>query len=295
MNKKTAGFALTFIVGLWGLSFALTKPLLEYIGIFTFLTYRFVTGGLVLSMVLGLKKSSAPDRNVLRDGFIAGVLLFAVFVFHTFGLKYTSIANNAFIVGSAVIFIPFVRILAFKEKQTRVTWIQVVLSAAGLALITAVGTGGGLNFGDTVSLFGTVILSFYTLFIERRINRHSPLMFTAIQLLTVGILSLIAMMALETPVLPRNAFDWTSITVMGFVLTGFAYVIGNICQKHIDALGVSIIYTLEPFFAALFGWLMLAESMSAESLAGAALIFLSMLVPGIAEARRSKRQLEYSS
>ncbi len=279
MKKNWPTFALISVVVLWGLSFSMTKPLLDYMGVFTFLTYRFLIGGISLLAFLLVTRRFTMNKRLLSEGVLAGLLLFSAFVLHTLGLKYTSISKNAFIVGSSVIFIPLIKIIAYKIKQGLSQWLQVLLAAGGLALITLNGPGGSINFGDTVSLAGTLIFAYYTLFIETKIKNHRPLVFTAVQLLVVGLLSFTFMTLFETPVVPHSSFDLISILLMGIILTGFAYVVANICQGKLSALHVTIIYTLEPLFASIFGWVLLSEYISANTYIGAVLILMSMLIP----------------
>ncbi len=279
MNKNTAAVLLTAIVAMWGLSFSLTKPLLGSLGVFNFLMFRFLIGGSVLGIFALVRGNLKVNKSMVMDGVIAGVLLFAVFGLHTLGLKYTTISKNAFIVGGGVLFIPFVKLLFFKEKQTLSTWTQMALATASLALITLVDTTGGLNFGDLVSIAGTILLAFYTIFVEKRIHKHKATPFTVVQLLTVGLLSTAGMLAFEVPNFDLSLAGWGSVLVMGVFLTGLAYVVLNVCQGHLSALKVTVLYTLEPFFAALFGWLLLSEHISGNIALGGVLIFMSMMAP----------------
>lgn len=297
MKKNLASVSMTFVVLLWGLSFSLTKPLLSYMGIFNFLSYRFVIGGIVLVLSLIFRSRFSKNResiislfnkDMIQDGIRTGILFFLAFSLQTLGLKHTTIAKNAFIVGSTVIFIPFVKILIFKTKQSSSIWLQVIFSATGLAFITLSGPSGAMNFGDIVTMMGTVIFAYYTVLIEQKISKYRILPFTAVQLLTVGSLSLIAMMLFETPTLPQTSGHLISVIVMGIFLTGFAYIVSNICQGIISALSVTIIYTLEPFFAAIFGLVLLSEAITSNTLVGAALILVSMLIPSILDMRKEK-------
>tara|TARA_Y100000588_G_C14157292_1_gene883229 strand:- start:191 stop:997 length:807 start_codon:yes stop_codon:yes gene_type:complete len=252
-------------------------------GIFNFLAYRFVIGGLVLVLYLLIRRNFKHTGPMVRDAATAGALFFVVFSMHTLGLKHTSIAKNAFIVGSAAIFIPFVKMLLYKEKQSLSTWLQVAFATTGLGLITLTGPSGSFNFGDMVTLGGTILFAYYTIFIEERINNHDTISFTAVQLLTVGGLSLLAMMVFESPVLPQTNIHMVNILVMGVFLTGLAYIVSNQAQTIISALSVTIIYTLEPFFAALFAWFLLSEPLTNSTLIGAVLIFTSMVLPTFME------------
>ncbi len=227
---------------------------------------------------------------MMKDGVIAGGMFFLVFGLQTLGLKHTSIAKNAFIVGGSAIFIPFVKIIIFKTKQDMSTWLQVLFATTGLALITLTGPSGSLNFGDMVTLIGTALFAYYTIFIEQRINKYDILSFTTVQLLTVGLLSLAGMIVFESPTLPQSTTHWISVVSMGIFLTGFAYIVSNMSQRVISALSVTIIYTLEPFFAAVFGWIILSESITTNMLFGAVLIFTSMLIPTGLEQYSQKRK-----
>jgi len=290
MKKNLASFSLTFVVMLWGLSFALTKPLLSYMGVFNFLSYRFVIGGVVLAIFLVIRRDFNFSKDMMRDAILAGAMFFAVFGLQTLGLKHTSIAKNAFIVGSSAIFIPFVKIVIFKTKQDMSTWLQVLFATTGLALITLTGPSGSLNFGDIVTLIGTILFAYYTIFIEQRINKYDILSFTTVQLLTVGCLSMAGMILFEIPTLPHSTPHLVSIISMGIFLTGFAYIVSNMSQRVISALSVTIIYTLEPFFAAIFGWVILSEVITSNMLIGAVLIFSSMLIPTVLDQRGQKRK-----
>ena len=104
--KKYAEFGLILIVALWGLSFSLTKPLLSKVGVFNFLAYRFLLGGLMLTVILLVTKRMRVSRELFKSALVSGTLLFLAFYGHIEGLKHTTVAKNAFIVGSSVIFIP---------------------------------------------------------------------------------------------------------------------------------------------------------------------------------------------
>lgn len=52
MKSFVGELLLLFSVALWGSSFALTKPLLDFMGVFTFMAARFLYGGLIMLVVL---------------------------------------------------------------------------------------------------------------------------------------------------------------------------------------------------------------------------------------------------
>lgn len=283
MKKIHSELLLVFIIALWGLSFSLTKPLLYKVGVFNFLAYRFVIGGFLLAFILIITKKFKVTKPLLKSGITSGVLLFLAFYCHIAGLKYTTIAKNSFIVGSSVIFIPIILLLVHKKKSDMQVILQTILAVIGLGLITLVSSSGAFNMGDFITLIGTVLYAFYTIVVEKSVRKYSTNVFTTIQLSTVGILSLIATLLFEEITFTFTVSEWFSIGFLSIVLTGIAYYILNSIQKKLSASNVTLIFTLEPFFATLFGWLFLKESVGPNILIGGGLIIFSMMLPYISQ------------
>ena len=280
MKKSYAEISLIIIVALWGLSFSLTKPLLSKVGVFNFLTYRFLIGGLMLVLILAVTKNLKFNKSLVKSGIVSGVLLFIAFYGHMEGLKHTTVAKNAFIVGSSVIFIPILIYLLQKKKSSYMTLLQTTLAVLGLAMITLVSMSV-VNKGDIITLFGTAIYALYTIKVEKSVREHRTDVFTAVQLTTVGILSLVATLLFETPTMDFTPNEWLSIAFLSIVLTGFFYYLLNNIQSVLSASNVTLIFTFEPFFATLFGWMFLKEAVGINVFIGGALIILSVLLPYI--------------
>ncbi len=280
MKKSYAEISLIIIVALWGLSFSLTKPLLSKVGVFNFLTYRFLIGGLMLMFILAVTKNLKFNKSLVKSGIVSGVLLFVAFYGHMEGLKHTTVAKNAFIVGSSVIFIPILIYLLQKKKSSYMTLLQTTLAVLGLAMITLVSMSV-VNKGDIITLFGTAIYALYTIKVEKSVREHRTDVFTAVQLTTVGILSLVATLLFETPTMDFTPNEWLSIAFLSIVLTGFFYYLLNNIQSVLSASNVTLIFTFEPFFATLFGWLFLKEAVGMNVFIGGALIIFSVLLPYI--------------
>jgi len=271
-------------VALWGSSFALTKPLLSSMGVFTFMSARFIIGGLLLLItLLGLKKFK-PTKHQIKGGFITGALLFAGFVFHTYGLKQTSIAKNAFIVGSNVIFVPLILRLIYHKSQPKHVWFSTILAVVGLALVTLDGKQNGINTGDLITLIGTFIICFYILKVETYTKNGDPLTIATIQIITVGLLSIIPAVVIESPILIFSAQNLTPLIIRNMLIlsigcTSIAYLISNYGQSIISASRASLLYVFEPIFGAFLGWILLGEVIGKQGLIGATLIIIATVIP----------------
>lgn len=278
MKKIRFELLLVLLVALWGLSFSLTKPLLNKLGVFNFLTYRFLVGGLVVILILLITKSFKINKKLLKASLSSGLLLFIAFYCHIEGLKHTTIAKNAFIVGSSVVFIPFILYFKNRVKTDTMTILQTLMAILGLGLITLVDIQG-INKGDVITLVGTLVYAMYTIKVEESVRKFDTTVFTGLQLTTVGLLSLIAMILLEKPEFNFTPFEWTSLGFMALILTGAFYFLLNKIQQVLSASNVTLIFTMEPFFATLFGFLFLGELITSQVVIGGGLIMISMVLP----------------
>lgn len=272
---------LLLAVGLWGSSFALTKPLLSVMGVFTFMAYRFLIGGLALTFFLIIIGRFKPGRHQIKGGIITGLLLFLAFIFHTYGLKYTSASKNAFIVGSNVIFVPFIMMIFRKERQPKQVWLSTVLAIVGLGLVTLDGDLGGFNFGDALTVIGTLIISFYILSVEKYVREGSPLTVAAIQVTSVGIFSLVPTLIFETVSVEWTPLGIQNILILGVGCTSIAYVIANYCQQYLSAERTALLYVFEPIFGALLGMFLLGDRFGIQGIIGALLITFATAFPAM--------------
>ena len=288
MKNIIAEILLLCAVALWGSSFALTKPLLDTMGVFTFMSARFVVGGIILISVLSLLRKFKPTKQQLRGGIITGTLLFLAFIFHTYGLKYTTVAKNAFIVGSNVIFVPIVLTFVYRQHQNKSVWLSTVFALVGLGLVTLDGAQGGINIGDIITVIGTMIVAFYILKVDAYVKVGNPLNIATIQVLTVGILSLIPALLFETPIQDLSLFELSPIAIRNLLIlsigcTSIAYLIANYSQSIVSASRTALLYVFEPIFGAFLGWMLLGEAVGIQGIIGAAIITVATLLPSLSK------------
>ncbi|HSN66845.1 MAG TPA: DMT family transporter [Fusibacter sp.] len=284
MKHTLAELMLLISVAFWGSSFALTKPLLDTMGVFTFMASRFVVGGVILVLALLILGKFKPDKQQIKGGIITGVLLFLAFIFHTYGLKYTTVAKNAFIVGSNVIFVPIILTLIMKKAQSKIVWLSTSIALVGLALITLDGAQGGLNIGDLITVIGTVIVAFYILRVEAYVKQGNPLNIATIQVLTVGLLSLIPAFIFESPIADLSIQTLTPLMIRNLLIlsigcTSIAYLLANYAQSIVSASRTALLYVFEPLFGAFLGWLILGEVVGIQGIIGALLITFATIMP----------------
>lgn len=282
---KSDALLLTTAV-IWGFAFVAQRVGMEYVGPFTFNGIRFGIGSLsLLPLVLMSREQPAATKNILAPpglktillgGGALGLALFAGASLQQMGLVYTTAGKAGFITGLYVIIVPILGL--FWRQQPRVgTWIGAVLATIGLYLlsVTEVFT---IELGDLLVLVGAFFWAAHVLIIGWLSPRINPIKLAFSQYVACSILSLIAASGVET--ITFNSIVAAAIPILygGLLSVGIAYTLQVIAQRDAHPAHAAILLSLEAVFAAIGGWLILGEIISARGLVGCGLMLSGMLL-----------------
>ena len=119
------------------------------------------------------------------------------------------------------------------------------------------------------------------LFVDRFAATVDALRLNCLQALFCAVGSgIIAMFTEEVTV--SNLLDcWLPLSYAGFLSMGVAYSLQIIGQKHLEPSAASLIMSMESVFAAVFGWLLLKETMTFWEAIGCALVFAAVILSQI--------------
>ncbi len=273
--SRKAELSLLLLTFIWGTTFPLVKTALSFSSAFVFLTFRFGLAALAIWLIFS-KKISFQSKGILKAGGIIGIFLFSGFAFQTLGLKYTAASKSAFITGLFVVMIPPLSFLILKEKIRIFSLIGVMLAVSGLYLLTRP-KGSEFNIGDLFTFFCAISFSFHVIFVQIYTKRFDFLTLTFIQILITTFLALPFMFVFETIRLIYHPYLLIAILVCAILATALALFIQNRMQKDTTAVKASLIYAMEPVFAAIFSYFFLSEFLGWLGLLGGGLILSGML------------------
>ena len=277
MNAKIkADFALVFVTLTWGISYLLTQNTIENIEVFNFLAVRFSIGFFVSSLIF-YKKIIKLDWKMIKYGVIVGSTLFLGFAAQTIGLLYTTTSKSAFITGVAVVLVPVLVAVFFKERIRREVVFGVVLAVAGLGFLT-LNDINGLNIGDVLTLIAAFAFAMHIILVGHYTVKTESIQFAIMQIGTVAILSWITSIIFETPSLNFSLDSWGSMLFLGMFCTSVAFIVQTIAQRYTTSTHTALIYANEPVFAAMFGYLLVGEILGVRGILGAVLILSGMLI-----------------
>jgi len=273
-NSLRADALLLLTAAVWGFAFVAQRAGMEHVGPFTFNAIRFALGGVVLLPVIRLRKQGRIlEPRAWRAGLTAGSVLFLGASLQQIGVVYTTAGKAGFITGLYVIIVPLLGLL-WGQRPGLGTWVGAMWAVLGLYLLSAADGLGRISLGDLLVLCSALFWACHVLVIGRFSPDHDPILLACLQFLTCSALSWGGALVSETITSGgiRNAAG--PILYAGLLSTGVAYTLQVIAQRRARAAHAAIIMSLEAVFAALGGWLMLAESLSFRALAGCGLMLM---------------------
>lgn len=289
MKKQLQG-SLCLLIGtvIWGSAFIAQSVGMDYIGPFTFQAVRCALASAFLLPVVFLfdrdKKSYFKrwkNGKLWKTGLICGVALFIASGLQQVGLQYTSAGKAGFITAMYIVLVPVLGLFLGK-RVSPAAWISVALASVGLYLLSCVGAAE-INKGDLLMLGCALAFAVQITLIDRLAGSLDSLRLNCIQSFVCAVLSAAVMFATE-PIQGKLILDcWLPLCYAGILSMGVAYSLQIIGQRHLEPTAASLIMSLESVFAALCGWLLLHETMSASELSGCALVFAAVILSQLPE------------
>jgi drug/metabolite transporter (DMT)-like permease len=264
---------LVAVTAVWGWTFVVVQDAISVYGVLPFLAVRFVLAGAVLTPIYAAKLTR---RSLIVGGGI-GVVLAAGYLFQTTGLLFTTPTNSGLITGLFVVFAPLADRLLFGASMSRQVVLAVSLSVVGMVLLAGAGPEGA-NWGDLLTLLCAAALGLHIALLSRYAAFHDAGALTLAQILAMALLFMVVWPFFDSVSLPPPEV-WVALLVTGLLASAGAFLVQTTVQQRIPAARTAIILTMEPVFAALFGYWLAGDRLVAVQILGAILI-LSALVIG---------------
>ena len=274
-KSALADLGLVYASAIWGSTFILVKNSLNSLNPVTLVAYRFLLAAALMGIFL-IWQGKPLFRNFL-PGLLLGVVQIFLYIPQTIGLQYTTAANSGFITGLFVAFIPPLSLIIPNQKPRPAQWLAVAVSLIGLWLVT-----GGIsqtNIGDLITLSAAFTYALHVMLTDRYARGnidHFALVFQ--QFLVVGVISLILAAGFSLPLSIPDIQSGGVIIFLGLFPTLSAYLVQVKAQAVTSPIKVSLIFALEPVFAAVFAWTLGGEDFQALNALGGLLIFLAVVL-----------------
>ena len=305
MKKQTLG-ALLLLLGtmIWGVAFVAQTSAADVIGAFTFNAARSLIAAVLLTGILLVKEKifikskvaagivaegekdfrSGRKKEIKKSliaGTICGVALFAAVNFQQFGIEtypegLSASGRAGFLTATYVVLVAAYTSVR-RRKIHPLTAVSCVGCVAGMYLLCVHGGVSKIYLGDVLELLGALSFAVQILIIDKFSDCDGIAMSCA-QFWTVTVLSAACAAIFETVHVSDLAAAWLPIAYAGVMSSCLGYTFQILGQKHVKPTVASMIMSLESVFAALAGWIILRERLTAVELIGCALVFASVIL-----------------
>jgi len=260
-----------------------------------FMSLRFLLAALLLA-ILGHRQLKGLNIHGLRRSMTVGVVFAAGMSCWVMGIfTGTHVGEGAFLTSLGVVLVPVMSFLFFKEKQTRSTWLALLVACIGLALLS-LKHGFNVELGQLFYLSAAIIFALFFRLNTQAANayqwvdaqgqtRHakgiSAIALTAIVLAMVGVCTGLLSLLFE----PWAAtFKHFSLAMLGWIVasalvgTAMRFLLQTYAQSLSNNTHGVVIMVVEPVWVALLAMLWFGEQMSLQQLLGCTVILCALLI-----------------
>ncbi len=274
----------------WGASYYLSAVGLESLDVFNLNALRFIIAFL-LAAALSYRSIRSVTRETLTYSALLAVILTAVYIFATYGIKYTSVSNAGFLSSLAIIFTPILVFIIDRRVPEKKLVVVIAVSVIGIALLT-------LNdrlvpaVGDILCIICAVFYALHLVVTEKIVKKASVNAFHigVFQLGFTGLFNLVFSFIIERPGLPDSMKSLAAVLFLSVFCTGIAFIVQSVAQQYTTASHVGVILTLEPVFAAVVAYIFAGEVLLPRAYFGAALLIISLLIMEINFTRSARAE-----
>ncbi len=272
---------------LWGGSYLFMVAGLHELAVFNIIALRFGIAFL-LAGALFAKRLAGGGLMPFLTSCLPGFLLCAAFTAVFAGLKTTSPAKAGFLIALTVIFVPVLSAL-FSRRLPGVKSALATLVAAGGICLLALNSKIRFEHGDLLCMLSAFLYAVYIILNGKVVKKESALEFGIWQLGWCAAAALLFSILLEKPSLPETAEGWIAVLVLGIFCSAAGFILQTKAQVTASPTHVTIIFSLEPVFAALFAWLFKDEMLTKRGLVGAGLILLGVFLSEFTPEKKAEK------
>lgn len=276
-NAVRADAILLLVAAIWGSGFVAQKAAMDHgMGPLAYTALRYMIGfAMMLPFVVGAKWRKRINRRTVLPGLLLGVFMVIAANAQQIGMQTTTASRAGFITGLYVLGVPFIG-LFFGHRFTPGHLAGAVLAAAGLYFLSG-DVSGGLARGDLWVGLCAICWAFHVALVAVAAPKADAIGLAIVQFGVVVVATTVATCVFEEPKAEEILAAKWAIFYGGVFSIGIAFPLQIVAQKHAPPTHAAVLMSLEAVFAAIFGVLILTESLSRSELIGCGLMFAGML------------------
>ncbi|MEP6856797.1 MAG: DMT family transporter [Gemmatimonadales bacterium] len=245
----------------------------------TAMAWRYVLGAVLLSVVARPRQvRSVPMQRVMQLLVIGGCGQALITYLSLYALNYIPVGPLAFLFYTYPAWVALLAAIRRTERLTPIRIIALTFALVGVAIMVGVPTEKLNPIGVLLALASALLYSAYLPALEH-VQEGVPSLIATLLLITGAATTFVIAALLKGELfLPTGGAVWSEILVLALVSTVIAFLT---LIKGLAVLGpvrTAIIATVEPFFTATLGILVLGNQLSTATLVGGVLIAAAVLL-----------------
>jgi drug/metabolite transporter (DMT)-like permease len=171
-------------------------------------------------------------------------------------------------------------VLSKKQTLNLQQIFAIIIIAFGLFFLTNSNDNKPFNIGDTITFFGAFICALHILLSGRYVRKTDFLGMVFYQFFFAAVVSIIGLFINSQLFNTKIVFDKmvvNSVLYLGLLGTLVCFFVTIWAQKYISTLTTAMIFSLEPIFAAITGFILLNEQLSKVEIIGAIGIIVGLI------------------
>lgn len=240
---------------------------------------RYVVGAVLLGTVAHVRHiRSLPRQRIVYLMLIGGVGQALITYLSLHALEYIPVGPLAFLFYTYPAWVALLAAVRRTERLTPIRVFALVLALVGVTIMVGTPTEKLNPVGAMLALGSALLYSLYLPALERAQDGIPALLSTFLLIVGAAVSFVAAAFVAGELFVPRGTAVWSNIFLLALVSTVIAFAA---LIKGLSVLGpvrTAIIATVEPFFTAILGAVVLGNQFGAATLIGGVLIATAVLV-----------------
>ena len=222
---------------------------------------------------------------------ICGIVLFTASTVQQYGILYSgSAGRSGFITALYIVMTPLLAFLILRRRVTMNVIVSVAIAVVGFYLLCITDGFGSITLADLVLLGSAVLFAAHILVIDTFGRDLDALTISFFQTATTAVLSWIGTLMEGSVDWSGAGQAWLAVVYAGVGSVGVAYTLQVIGQQFVPPTRGAMLMSLESFFSALGGAIILGEVMTPRGYLGCALIFAGTMLAQAPVERLARRR-----
>jgi drug/metabolite transporter (DMT)-like permease len=245
----------------------------------TAMAWRYVLGAVLLGVAAQAKQiRSFPRKRIIELLLIGGVGQALITYLSLRALDYIPVGPLAFLFYTYPAWVALLAAIRRTERLTPIRIFALILALTGVTIMVGAPTEKLNPIGVMLALGSALLYSAYLPALEHAQEGIPAMLSTFLLIVGAAVSFVVAALFTGDLFIPRGAAVWSNIFLLALVATVIAFLA---LIKGLSVLGpvrTSIIATVEPFFTAILGALVLGNQFGGSTLVGGVFIATAVLL-----------------